>query len=43
MAGAGVRAELPLAPHLRLTGGESLEDALALVLELAGEAAAHTD
>lgn len=35
MAGSGVKAELPLDPHLRLTGGERLEDALALVLELA--------
>ena len=35
MAGGEVKAELPLAPHLRLTGEESLEAALALVLELA--------
>lgn len=43
MAGSEVRAELPLAPHLRLTGGESLEDALALVLELAEAPAPHND
>lgn len=35
MAGAEVKAELPLDPHLRLTGDESLEAALASVLELA--------
>ena len=36
MAGAEVKAELPLDPHLRLCGSESLETALARVLELAG-------
>ena len=35
MAGNEVRAEVPLAPHLRLTGNEDLEAALALVMELA--------
>lgn len=35
MAGSEVKAELPLAPHLRLSGVESLEEALALVLERA--------
>ena len=37
MAGAEVRAELPLAPHLRFTGNESLEAALAQVLGLAAD------
>lgn len=35
MAGNEVKAELPLDPHLRISGNESLEAALALVLELA--------
>lgn len=35
MAGNSVKAELPLNPHLRLTGNMSLDASLALVLELA--------
>lgn len=35
MAGSGVKAELPLTPHLRLCGSESLEESLALALKLA--------
>lgn len=35
MAGAEVKAELPLDPHLHLMGSESLEEALALVLQCA--------
>ena len=38
MTGREVKAELPLAPHLRLDGSEKLEGAVALVLELAGSA-----
>lgn len=34
MAGVAVQVELPLAPHLRLRGNESLKDSLAQVLKL---------
>lgn len=42
MAGAEVKAELPLDPHLHLMGSESLEEALTLVLERARGCFGHS-